>query len=201
MFTGLVEACVPVLATESLGAAGMRLALSSPGWDVSLGESVSVSGCCLTLAARSAGPGGEALVFELSAETLSRTWLGGATPGRRVNLERALQLGDRLGGHLVLGHVDALGTLEALRDTRDGGRLFTFGVPAGFERYLLDKGSVTVDGISLTVVAPRGRSFDVAVIPTTLAVTSLGSARPGERVNLEADLIGKWVERLLQGSR
>jgi riboflavin synthase len=116
-----------------------------------------------------------------------------------VNLERALLLSDRLGGHLVLGHVDGGGVVTAVRDAGDGGRVVGFEVDPGLERYLIGKGSVTIDGVSLTVVEPRGRRFDVALIPTTLAATTLGEARVGQRVNVEADVVGKWVERLFPG--
>ena len=211
MFTGIVEACVPIrsLAVAGEGGAGARLRLPVPDteWATAPGDSVAVSGCCLTVAgyaepgsdavAREPVPGAD-LVFDLSAETLARTWLG--TPdaaSRWVNLERSLQLGDRLGGHLVSGHVDGGGHVVAIEDAGDGGQLIRFSVDAGLERYLIEKGSVTLDGISLTVVAPQGRAFAVAVIPETLAVTSLGRAKVGEAVNVEADLIGKWVEKLV----
>ncbi|MEQ1891828.1 MAG: riboflavin synthase, partial [Planctomycetota bacterium] len=150
---------------------------------------------CLTVAALAAGG---ATSYDLSAETLALTHLGKLAPGQAVNLERAVRLADRLGGHLVSGHVDALGRIAARVDSRDGGRLFTFEVPRGFERWLVAKGSITIDGISLTVVAPRGRRFRVAVIPETLARTTLGAAQVGEPVHLEADLIGKWIERLVR---
>jgi riboflavin synthase len=200
VFTGLVEACVPVRAVETRGT-GLCLTLErprtppgAPPFAPEDGASISVSGCCLTLV-----PGGPpaSLTFDLSAETLARTWFRALAPGRRVNLERALCLGDRLDGHMVSGHVDAVGTLIDLHDTGDGGWRGTFEVPPGFEKWLVDKGSVTVDGISLTVVEPVGRRFDVAVIPHTLAMTHLGSATVGQQVNLEADLVGKWIERLL----
>ena len=111
-----------------------------------------------------------------------------------------MRLVDRMGGHMVSGHVDAVGRVARIEDPGDGGRLFVFEVPEGFERWLLDKGSVTVDGISLTVVDPNGREFAVAVIPETLARTCLGSAEPGQAVHLEGDMIGKWVEKLVVGA-
>ena len=200
MFTGIVEAAVPVRSLD-LRDAGGRLFLEPPPaapqgpFLARIGDSLAVSGCCLTLAAH--GQGGS-LGFDLSAETLERTWFGsGLVPGRRVNLERALRFDDRLGGHLVTGHVDGGGTLVALREAGDGGRVATFEVDPGLERYLVEKGSIALDGVSLTVVAPRARRFDVALIPHTLAATTLGGARVGERVNVEADAIGKWVERML----
>lgn len=210
MFTGIVEACVPITSSESMGE-GARLVLPSPSlaepWTVSRGDSVAVSGCCLTVAEMldpstgrplADGSQGAAMVFDLSSETLARTWLGGAGPGTRVNMERALCLGDRLGGHMVSGHVDGLGNIVEIHDTGDGGRRFTFELAAGLERHVIDKGSVTLDGISLTVCDLRERRFDVAVIPVTLDVTHLGKAEVGDPVHVETDLVGKWIDRLTQ---
>ena len=205
VFTGIVEACVPLqhFQVRGLGAC-LCLDLPRDGWPMVRGESLAVCGACLTVAGflGSAGeslPEGTASVralFDLSRETLERTWFANLEPGMLLNLERALRMSDRLGGHLVSGHIDGLATLIAIADSGDGGRLLTFEVAPGLERYLLEKGSVTLDGVSLTVVSPRGRRFDVALIPHTLAATNLGRAQPGQRVNFEADLIGKWVERL-----
>jgi riboflavin synthase len=199
VFTGLVNHCVPAIAIERRGGAGARLTLANP-WpagDVALGESICVSGCCLTVA----GPPGRELAFDLSAETLARTWFERLAPGALLNLERSLRLSDRLGGHLVSGHVDGIGEIARIADTGDGGRLLTFRVPPALERYLIDKGSVALDGISLTVVEPRGAEFDVAVIPLTLEHTHLGRARVGQPVNIEADLVGKWIEQLSAPAR
>lgn len=200
MFTGLVEGLAEVLAIERTDE-GARLQLDAPTlargaprWRPVRGESVAVSGCCLTVAAT--GRGGRTS-YDLSRETLACTWFAELVSGRRVNIERAARLADRLGGHLVSGHVDALGEIARVEDSRDGGRLVTFEVARGFERWLLAKGSVAIDGVSLTVVAPRSRRFRVALIPETLARTTLGSARPGTRVHLEGDWIGKWVAHLL----
>lgn len=196
MFTGIVEGVAPVVAFERRGA-GARLVLAAPEFEFgsARGDSVSVSGCCLTLLGDAAP--GQPLEFDLSEETLQRTWFGALSPGRPLNLERALRLSDRVGGHLVSGHVDGLGRVAAVEDRGDGGRWIRFEAPPGFERYLVSKGSVTVDGVSLTVVEPQGRGFSVAVIPATLARTTLGRAEAGMRVHLEADLIGKWLEQLL----
>jgi riboflavin synthase len=194
VFTGLIEACVPVLSVQRQGT-GLRLTLRRPdgSFEASPGSSIAVSGCCLTLLPGS----GIELAFDLSAETLHRTWFEGLAPGRPVNLERAMRLGDRLDGHMVSGHVDAVGRVVAVVDSGDGGLRFTLEVPVGFDRWLVDKGSVTVDGISLTVVDPVGQRFDVAIVPHTLARTNLGAAVVGQPVNLEADLVAKWVERLV----
>lgn len=193
MFTGLVETRAPVRRTLSKGT-GLGLWIARPpGFETRVGDSVCVSGACLSVAALE----GQEIGFDLSAETLARTWFADLRPGEEVNLERALRLSDRLDGHLVLGHVDARGRCTSVSDPGDGGRRLTFEVDEGFERYLVEKGSVAVDGVSLTVVAPRGRSFDVAAIPITLEKTTLGRAERGRVVNLEADPIGKWVERLV----
>lgn len=208
MFTGLIEACVPLRRAEPHGT-GLRLAVAAPPgpWDLRPGASVAVSGACLTLAGAAdpatgapvpaAAPGAD-LVFDLSSETLARTWFGRARPGRPLNLERAMLLSDRLDGHLVAGHVDGLGRVVEVADTGDGGRRIRFEVEPRLAVYLVDKGSVTLDGISLTVVDPVGARFDVAVIPKTLEWTSLGSAQAGDEVHVEGDLVGKWVLRGLE---
>ena len=201
MFTGIVEACVPVRAVEARGS-GLRLTLPAPplpGWAVAPGQSIAVSGACLTVAELLPLPGGGApdLAFDLSRETLERTWFAELAPGRAVNLERALRLGDRLDGHLVSGHVDGRAWVRELVETGDGGRELAFEVEPALARYLVDKGSVTLNGVGLTVVEPRGTRFRVALIPLTLERTDLGSTRVGAAYNVEADLIGKWVERLL----
>lgn len=209
MFTGIIESCVPVRAFEPLGQ-GAELVLPLPSddggvWSVNSGQSFAVCGVCLSVADRRPAPSGgdgsrspDDLVFHLSSETLERTWFGEMAVGQQVNLERALRLGDRLDGHLVSGHVDGGARVTAIRNTGDGGRVFTFEVDAGLERCLMDKGSITLDGVSLTVVRPEARQFEVALIPLTLEVTNLGTAQVGTRVNVEADMIGKWIERLVR---
>lgn len=207
MFTGIVEASPDVRSVERRGT-GLSLVVPAPraDWSVVEGESVAVCGCCLTVAGlldpRSGerepdGAAGADMRFDLSAETLARTWFAELRAGTRVNLERAMRLADRLSGHLVAGHVDGRGLLVASEDSGDGGRILGFEVDAGLERYLIDKGSIALDGISLTVNEPSGRRFHVAVIPATLERTNLGSARVGQVVNVEADLVGKWIERLV----
>jgi riboflavin synthase len=200
MFSGLVEGRAEVLALDPvrsgarLELAAPRLERGAPRWKPVRGESIAVSGCCLTVSRL--GPRGRT-GYDLSRETLAMTWLGSLAPGRSVNLERAVRLADRLGGHLVSGHVDGLGRVERVEDSADGGVFVTFVVPSGFERWLLAKGSITIDGVSLTIVAPRARRFRVALVPETLRKTTLGHARAGEPVHLEADMLGKWVAQLL----
>lgn len=205
VFTGIVEAAVPVRSFTPEGQ-GARLVLPAPAladWAVVAGQSVAVSGACLTVAELEPVPGAVApdLVFDLSRETLERTWFDELFPGRPVNLERAMRLSDRLDGHLVAGHVDGGGRVADMQDVGDGGRELCFEVDAGLERYLVEKGSVTLDGVSMTVVRPAGRRFWVALIPLTLERTNLGAAEVGTRVNVEADLVGKWIERLLPPAR
>lgn len=197
MFTGLVEGTAQVEALERRGQ-GARLVVAAPSFEFATeaGDSVSVSGCCLTVMARARAS--SPLEFDLSEETLRLTWFGSLEVGRPVNLERAARLSDRLGGHLVSGHVDGVGRVAAVESRGDGGVWMRFRAPEGFERYLVPKGSVTLDGVSLTVVEPAGREFAVALIPATLERTTLGRAAPGDPVHLEADLVGKWIEQLLR---
>lgn len=204
MFTGLIEARSPLRRLEPRDA-GLRVAVGRPpGFETRHGASIAVSGACLTVAGgsdptsgapRPIDDPGSDLLFDLSSETLARTWFARARVGRLVNLERALRLSDRIDGHLVSGHVDGLGRVVEVADTRDGGRRIRFEVEPRLAIYLVDKGSVTLDGISLTVVDPDGARFDVAVIPETLARTSLGVARAGDEIHVEGDLVGKWVMR------
>ena len=162
--------------------------------ELALGESVAVDGVCLTVTSRGAGR------FAVTAgpETLARTTLGGLAVGARVNLERALRASDRLGGHIVAGHVDAVGTVAERREL-DTGVLFRFAAPPQILRYVVEKGSIAVDGISLTVNAVDEYSFAVALIPHTVEKTTLADKQAGGRVNLEVDIIGKYVEKLLGG--
>ena len=194
MFTGLVESTAAVRALRRQPG-GSLLELEAPqAWDdVARGESICVSGVCLT-----AVPGdGTTLRFDVSAETLERSTLGALRPGDPVNLERALAVGARMGGHVVQGHVDATAAVSRLESA---GGFWTLGVRIGDEwaRYVVEKGSITVDGVSLTVVSVADDSFTVSLIPTTLAETTLGERRVGDRVNLEVDAIAKYVERLMQ---
>ena len=194
MFTGLVEAASDVRALRRQ-AGGALLDVEAPVsfGEVARGESVCVSGVCLT-----AVPGGGAgtLRFDVSAETLERSTLGTLRPGDRVNLERALALGSRLGGHVVQGHVDATAAVTRLENT---GGFWTLGVALGaaWSRYVVEKGSIALDGISLTVATLGGDEVRVAVIPETWRATTLSRRRPGDLLNVEVDVLAKYVERLL----
>lgn len=157
---------------------------------LSIGASLAVAGVCLTVVEQ-AGWGSR---VELSPETLERTTLGGLCQGARVNLEPALRLGDALGGHWVQGHVDGVTTVLSQRDLEDH-RLLTFALPENLDRYFVEKGSVTLDGVSLTIASLDERSASVALIPHTLEVTTLGASSPGDRMNLEIDVLAKYVER------
>lgn len=194
MFTGLVEATAEVRAL-SRQEGGARLVVARPPEvaDVSRGESVCVSGVCLT--AVPAGDG-ELLSFDVSEETLARSTLGSLRPGDAVNLERALAAGGRLGGHVVQGHVD--GTAAVTRLERDG-RFWTLGarLEEAWSRYVVEKGSIALDGISLTIASLRGDELLVAVIPETYRATTLARRCPGDLLNVEADVLAKYVERLL----
>jgi riboflavin synthase len=191
MFTGLVEQMGEV-ATAVERPPGKRLVVRSGPWaqDVSIGESIAVNGCCLTVVSiDSIGFG-----FDAGEETLGRTNLGRLGPGSRVNLERSLRFQDRLGGHLVTGHIDAVGELDQRRDDADWS-YFWIRCPPPLTRQMASKGSIAVDGVSLTLVQVEQDRFSVALIPHTLQVTTLGQLRPGDPVNLETDLLAKYVER------
>ena len=193
MFTGLVEGVGRVLEMARQGPdAVLRIAPPWPSAQVVLGESVAVSGACLTVT----GTKGDAFAVDVSAETLSRTTLGRLRPGDQVNLERALKLGDRLGGHLVSGHVDCQGAINSLEQLGSSWR-FEIGIPSEHRRLVVEKGSVTVDGVSLTVNRLTPQGFTLNLIPHTLAATTLKLAKQGDSVNIETDLIGKYVARLL----
>ena len=197
MFTGLVEALGTVRGLSAEGA-GRRLVLEAPGLagELALGESVAVNGACLTVVRRDA----DSCDFELAPETLRKTNLGSLRRGDRVNLERALRLGDRLGGHIVQGHVDGVGHLD--RRTPDGDWLMVwFRCPPALTLQMVPKGSIAVDGISLTLVDVTADVFSVALIPHTLAVTTLGFKGPGDAVNLETDLLAKYVQKAALAQR
>lgn len=193
MFTGIIEGVGKIVGKRVAGGgnvldieAGFELT------DPEEGESIAVSGVCLT----AYGIYGRRFCADISPETLSRTKLGLLSHGDPVNLERALKLSDRLGGHLVSGHVDCLATVTSRKET-GGYTLFSFSVPGNQGRYIIEKGSIAIDGVSLTVNSCAVGLFSVSIIPHTLKVTTLGNLRVGSRVNIEVDLIGKYVEKLL----
>lgn len=193
MFTGLVEVLASVRDVV-LDGVGCRLTILAPTFaaELSLGESVAVNGACLTVVAHDA----ENCTFQLGPETLHRTNLGTLRPGDRVNLERALRLSDRLGGHLVQGHVDGVGRIAERRTEGDWETVWFHCAPE-LAAQMVSKGSVTVDGVSLTVVDVEAERFSVALIPHTLAHTTLGFKRSGDAVNLETDLLAKYVWKCL----
>jgi riboflavin synthase len=194
MFTGIVEELGTVAGIEDQGDA-LRLTIHAEHVlaDAGLGDSISVNGCCLTVAQRD----GDTWTADVMQETLDKTSLAGVQPGDRVNLERAVTPTTRLGGHIVQGHVDGVGTITA-RTPSEHWEVVEVSMPAELGRYLVDKGSITVDGVSLTVVEARADGFSVSLIPETLARTTLGSRQVGDRVNLEVDVLAKHVEKLLQ---
>jgi riboflavin synthase len=196
MFTGLIEANGELMRRERRGP-GVTLTLKAPRHlvaELTLGESVAVDGACLTVTEF----GGELFTVDASAETMERTTLGERHTGDHVHLERALKLGDRLGGHWVSGHVDATGSLRSLRPLGEAKELW-FDAPPSVMRYVVEKGSITIDGASLTVNQLDERGFSVVLIPHTQGVLHISERAVGARVNLEADVLGKYVERLLMG--
>jgi riboflavin synthase len=197
MFTGIIEGLGSISAVRSAGQ-GRRLSIQSD-FDLSaskIGDSLSVNGACLT-AVRLAPRSFDA---DASPETLLKTTFGRARVGDRVNLERAMRLSDRIDGHLVSGHIDGTGVIES-RATVGNVIVVTFGVPAALTRYLIVKGSVAVDGVSLTINAVESTRFAVSIIPYTAALTTIGLKNTGEPVNIETDMIGKYVERFLTAGR
>ena len=195
MFTGIVEELGTVAGLEDQGDA-IRLTVQAGHVtaDANLGDSIAVNGVCLTVAERS----GEQFTADVMAETLVKTSLRGVQPGDRVNLERAVTPATRLGGHIVQGHVDGTGQVLD-RAPSEHWEVVTISLPSGLARYVVAKGSITVDGVSLTVVDVADDRFTVSLIPETLARTTLGRRAPGEPVNLEVDIVAKYVERLLTG--
>jgi riboflavin synthase len=192
MFTGIVEAVGRVDAVVEV-TGGRRLGIEASKFfrGAKLGDSIAVNGVCLTAVKISANR----FVADVSAETLRATTAGNWKIGARVNLEQALKASSRLGGHFVSGHVDGVGRLVASRDVGDG-RFLRFQAPKALARYVARKGSISVDGVSLTVNAVAGNRFDLMIIPHTLSHTTLGDLRPGDAVNLEVDLIARYLERL-----
>jgi riboflavin synthase len=196
MFTGIVTDIGDITAVKPGGQAGDRRFVIRTKHDmkpVAIGASIACSGCCLTVIEK----GADWFAVEASGESLDKTHLGDWKQGSRINLEMSLKLGDELGGHLVYGHVDGVGKVAAM--TPEGGSVrFVFEVPADLAPFIASKGSVAVDGISLTVNEVRGNRFGVNVISHTQAVTTLGQAKVGQRVNLEVDMLARYVQRLLE---
>jgi riboflavin synthase len=192
VFTGLVEEVGRVASLEAGEMFRLRVSANWVLGGTRRGDSVSVNGVCLTVS----GLDGASLTFHAMPETLRRTALGGLAEGSAVNLERAMTLDRRFGGHIVQGHVDGVGVVRAVYPEGDA-EIWEFEAPASVLRYTVEKGSVCVDGISLTVVALRDASFTASILPQTRANTNLRELRVGDRVNLEADVVGKYVERLL----
>jgi riboflavin synthase len=199
MFTGIIEELGTVRAVSRKGGgARLEIACETVLDDAVLGASIAVNGCCLTVVELNEGW----WATDAQVETLDRTSLGALAPGDAVNLERPLRLADRIGGHIVQGHVDGVGRVAARDTLDDGSTLMHIAAPTSVARYIVEKGSITVDGVSLTVTtvdesADADATFGVALIPHTLAVTTLGVRAIGDAVNLEVDLIAKYVERLL----
>jgi riboflavin synthase len=197
MFTGIITALGDITKiTHPTGTNDLRAVIRTPPDFLAgarIGASIACSGCCLT--ATALGP--DWFAVDVSAESVSRTTLGGWAEGTRINLERSLRLGDELGGHMVSGHVDGLGRVEAITPEQ-GSLRFTFTVPAPLHRYIAPKGSVAVDGISLTVNEVDGQGFGVNVIPHTAAHTTLGLRAPGDAVHIEIDMLARYVARLTE---
>jgi len=198
MFTGIVEELGRVRTmTANEGGARLEIEAKTVLDDAGIGDSIAVNGVCLTVVAL----GTDWWAADAVTETLARSNLGQLRVGDPVNLERPVRLADRLGGHLVQGHVDGTGTVSQRDPQSDGSVLVRFSAPAEILRYIVHKGSITVDGISLTVAARHDDGFSVAVIPHTLAVTTLGSRDVGDFVNLEVDMLAKYVEQLMRESK
>jgi riboflavin synthase len=200
VFTGIITGVGTVRRLTPLGDGhDMRMEIASPWPDtagIAIGASIACSGCCLTAVTVTA----DSFAVEASAETLSKTNLGGWTVGTRLNLERSLRLGDELGGHLVSGHVDGLGTVAAVSPENGSWRV-SVDVPSALARFIAQKGSVAIDGVSLTVNEVRGTRFGVNIIPHTWQVTTLGQLQPGQAVHIEIDMLARYVARLAEASQ
>jgi riboflavin synthase len=194
MFTGIIEATGRVEAFQRQVQGARLVVRPDAPLPCNLGESLSVNGACLTVA--ELGVGGETYAFDLSPETLKLTTLGFLAPGDALNLERALKIGDRLGGHFVSGHVDGIAKVKAVRKTGVGAEM-DFSVPPDLTPYIAQKGSVSVEGVSLTPFTPTSEGFSVALVAHTLLHTTLDLKKPGDVVNLEVDLLARYVKRLM----
>jgi riboflavin synthase len=191
MFTGIVEELGRVVSRE-----GGRIVVRCPiaASDAAIGDSLSIDGVCLTVV----GLDGDQASFDISGETFDRTSLGSLAPDDPVNVERPATLASRLGGHLVQGHVDGVAEVTAVQPDAEGGARLSFRLPADLLRYVVEKGSITLDGVSLTVAAVRGDEIDVALIPHTRVATTLGAIRSADRVNVEVDVVAKYVARNIE---
>ena len=192
MFTGLIQELGTVRSLSRGTVGKLTTGAEKSAGEVAIGDSVAVNGACLTVTAIS----GNDVSFDAVPETLSRTSLGGLKPGDKVNLETSLKAGQAIGGHFVQGHIDGVGTIESSRSLGES-QVIRISAPPGVLRYVVEKGSIAVDGISLTVASVDKSGITIAVIPHTLEATTLHAKRPGEKVNLEADILGKYVEKLL----
>jgi len=193
MFTGLIESVGELASLDTIDA-GYRLRIATGiGTDLRLGESIAVNGVCLTVVESGAGT----FAAEIGPETAKVTSLGNLQPGSRVNLERAMRADGRFGGHMVLGHVDGTGTIESIRPEADFWWV-TVSFPAGLAPYVIHRGSIAIDGISLTIARLEEAALDVQIVPFTWTHTNLYTRRPGERVNLECDMVGKYVLRAME---
>ena len=198
MFTGLVEEVGTIRSVARVGeGARVTIAASTVLGDVEMGASIAVNGCCLTVVEW----GDDWWAADAVPETMDRTNLGGLAPGDPVNLERPLAANGRYGGHVVQGHVDGTGDVQSIEELDDGSWRFTFTLPSELANYVVEKGSIAVDGISLTVAAVTPSTFSIAIIPHTFAVTAMGQRNVGDTVNLEADVLAKYVERLVRPSQ
>ncbi|MBL8568488.1 MAG: riboflavin synthase [Phreatobacter sp.] len=198
MFTGIITDVGEVVAVEEKGSARhLTVACSYPADSLPLGASVCHMGVCLTVTSLQSGSNHTLITIDASGETLARTTLGDWHAGRKVNLERALRIGDELGGHIVTGHVDGVAEIVS-REDRDGTAWFVFRAPRELARYIAEKGSVALDGTSLTVNGVKDDTFTVTMIPHTLAVTTWGDAKAGDRVNIEVDMMARYSARLAE---
>ncbi len=196
MFTGIITDVGEVVDNRSTQEA-LRLSVRSVLLaDCEIGASVAVNGACLTVVALQ----DDVATFDVSPETQERTTIGSLTAGRKVNVERPLRAGEEFGGHIVQGHVDGVGLVESIAPEADGRRM-RIALPEGLARYVVEKGSVCVDGVSLTATSVNGHAFEVALVPHTLTATTLGDEGPGTNVNIEVDVLAKYVEKLTTGPR
>lgn len=192
MFTGLVENTAEIISIENTGE-GKRVRMKADEFkDVERGESVSVSGACLTVE----GFGNGEAVFFLAEETLDKTWFKELETGDQVNIERALRADDRMGGHIVQGHVEAVGNVIEVEELEEGWNM-TFEKPAEIDNYIVNKGFITVEGISLTITEVTEESFSVTIIPETWKITNLSEKKEGDKINLETDIVAKYVEKMI----